>query len=241
MRARGCIIGAAAVLAVLAAVAAAVGPGLWRRARSAYAPISRMKDDQREFEAWTRQQRWQEPATPRVSPAELDAFLALRRELRGLDDQGLALRRRRPAAGRSRIDEVPAMMEGVGGLVSERLAAFRAHGLTAEEYDYLERLVYETWLRPLLEAGEDPAARDRAAREIEAAAARERAGPVTARLRAVAAEIRARIPEAPAGIPPDLHRLLLARATEIESQPLTRISARVPGRPRPRPEATASP
>src|SRR5205814_2227005 len=87
MRGRGCVVTAAVVLAVLAAVAAVVGPGLLQRARRVYAPISRMKDEQREFETWARQQRWQEPATPQVSPEKLASFLALRRELRGLDEQ----------------------------------------------------------------------------------------------------------------------------------------------------------
>src|SRR5438046_4636639 len=116
MRARSCLVPAAVLLAVLAAVAAAVGPGLLRQARSVYAPISRMKGEQREFETWAREHRWQEPKAPQVSPEKLASFLALRRELRGLDDQGVALRQRRPTASRNRIEEVPAMMEGVGGL-----------------------------------------------------------------------------------------------------------------------------
>jgi hypothetical protein len=79
----------------------------------------------------------------------------------------------------------------------------------------------------MTDGGDDPAARDRAAREVEAAAARE-TGAVQARLRQVAADIRARRPPAPAGIPPEVHGLLLAHAAEIEAQPATRISARVP-------------
>jgi hypothetical protein len=241
MRARGCLIGAAVVLAVLGAVAAVLGPGLLRRARGVYAPISRMKGEQRDFEAWTRQRSWREPATPELGPDKLESFLALRRELRVLDGKAMGMGRRGPEGERARLEDVPTIVEGVGDLVAERLGAFRKHDITPAEYDYLERVVYGTWLRALTDGGDDPAARDRAAREVEAAAGKE-SGAVQARLRQVAADIRARLPPAPAGIPPEVHRVLLAHAAEIEAQPATRISARVPrvreGR---RPAASESP
>jgi hypothetical protein len=231
------------VLALTGALAAIFGPSALQRARRVYAPISRMKDEQRDFEAWSRQRGWREPATPQVEAARLDAFLALRRELHSLDDKGADLRRRRPADGpRPRLEDVPAIVEGVGGLVAERLAAFRRHDMTPAEYGYLERLVYETWRRGLADAGDDPAARERAAHAIEEAAAGEGAGPVRARLLQVAAGLRRQVPPAPAGVPDDVHRLLLTRATEIESQP-ERVPARVtrPREDRSPPEAGSSP
>src|SRR3954468_8525509 len=169
MRARGCLVALGVALAIGAAVAAVLGPGLLRRAREGYAPVSRMKGEQREFETWTRGQHWQEPASPTLDARTLESFLALRDELRRLDDKGASLRGQRPSR-RPRLDEVPSIMEGGGGLVSQRLAAFRPPGITADEYDYLERLVYTSWLRPLIDRGEDPAARERAARVIEEAA-----------------------------------------------------------------------
>jgi len=42
---RGCLIAIAVVLAVVGAVVAAFGPGALRRARTMYAPISRMKSE----------------------------------------------------------------------------------------------------------------------------------------------------------------------------------------------------
>ena len=87
MKARGCLVALAVVLAVVGAVAAVFGPGALRRARSVYAPISRMKAEQREFEAWTRQQAWREPAVPTLGAEKLDAFLALRRDLRRLEEK----------------------------------------------------------------------------------------------------------------------------------------------------------
>jgi hypothetical protein len=243
MRARGCLIALGVVLALTAAVAAVFGPGLVRRAAGIYAPISRMKGEQREFEAWVRAHPWKEPATPALGDDELAAFLALRRDLRDLDAKGDGLRRRAPAQGeRARLEDVPAIVEGMGGLVTERFAAFRGHGLTPAHYDYLEHVVYGLWLPGLAAAGDAPAARFRAAREIEQAAEREAAPAVKARLRQVAAAIRNRQPSAPPGIPADVHRLLLARAAEIEAQPTGRVSAGVPGgRGRRRPAPTTSP
>jgi hypothetical protein len=229
MKARGCLIAIGVVLAVVGAVAALFGPGALRRARSMYAPISRMKADQREFEGWVRQRAWSEPATPALSPEKLDAFLALRRDLRALEEKGTELQRRRPADGkRVRFEDMPAIVEGVGGLLGERFAAFRKHDIVPAEYAYLERLVFDTWLSGLATGGDDPAARERAAREIDQAAARETAGAVRTRLQQVAAALRNRVPAAPKGIPEEVHRLLLGRVTEIEAQPTGHVAARLP-------------
>ena len=229
MKARGCLIAIGVVLALVGAVAAVFGPGALRRARTMYAPISRMKVEQREFEAWARPRTWSEPAVPALRPEKLDAFLALRRDLYALEQKGTELRQRGPADGkRTRIEDVPALVEGVGGLLSERFAAFRKHDIVPAEYAYLEHLVYETWLGGLATGGDDPAARERAAREIDQAAARESAGPVRTRLRQVAADLRGRVPAAPKGIPDEVHRLLLSRVTEIEAQPTGHVAARVP-------------
>jgi hypothetical protein len=238
MKARGCLIAIGVVLALVGAVAAVFGPGALRRARSMYAPISRMKVEQTEFEAWTRGKAWREPAVPALGPEKLDAFLALRRDLRRLETKGNELRRRGPADGeRARLRDVPAIMEGVGGLLGERFAAFREHDIVPAEYDYLEHLVYVTWLGGISTEGDDPAARERAAREIDQAAARE-GGAVRARMQQAAADLRGRVPGPPAGIPGDIHRLLLSRVTEIEAQPTGHVATRVP-RMRPATETPA--
>jgi hypothetical protein len=56
----------------------------------------------------------------------------------------------------------------------------------------------------------------RAADEIEKAAAGERDARAAERLRAVAAELRARQPPPPEGIPAEVHALLLGRLADIE-------------------------
>ncbi|HUG52663.1 MAG TPA: hypothetical protein VMR21_03650 [Vicinamibacteria bacterium] len=242
MRLRGCLIAAGVLLALCGAVAAVFGPGVLRRARGAYAPIARMQGEQADFEAWVKQQGWREPALPSLTAEKLDAFLALRKELLRLEGQEDRMRNRSPESQKPSLRDVPAIVRGVGDLVGGRLAAFRRHGLTPAEYDYLERLVYGEWRSALVSAGTDPAARNRAAAEIEKAARKE-PPPVRARLRQIAAEMRARVPPAPAGIPADGQQVLLARAAAIEAQPPTRVPARVP-RPRRRPSGvrpTASP
>ena len=236
---RGCLIAIAVVLAVVGAVVAAFGPGALRRARTMYAPISRMKAEQTEFEAWARQKGWSAPAAPALSAEKLDAFLALRRDLRRLEGKGDELRRRGPAPGeRARLRDMPGIMEGVGGLLGERFAAFRKHDIAPAEYDYLENFVYVTWLGGIAAEGDDPAARERAAHEIDQAAARESAGPVRTRLQQVAAGLRSHVPAAPQGIPEEVHRLLLSHVTEIEVQPRGHVASRLP-RLRAEPETPA--
>jgi hypothetical protein len=227
VKARGCLTAAAVGLAMVAAAGAVVGPGLLRRARTIYAPISKMKGAQSDFEVWQRARPWQPPAAPALSAEKLDDFLALRKELREMDAAAQSIRQRAPEDRKPKLDEVPAIIDTMGELVTERFQAFRHHDMTPAEFDYLERLVYQKWLGALASQGVDPASRERAAREIDLAAEAERDAVVKARLRKVAASLRERVPAAPEGIPPEVHRLLLAKATEIQAQPVARVSSRV--------------
>jgi hypothetical protein len=241
MRARGCLIATAVLLALTGAVAAVLGPRALRKARRAYAPIQRMRVEKGDFDTWMRQREWKEPPAPTLTATQLDRFLALRRDLRRLDERQDRMRSPTPGGNRTRLQDVPAIMEGMGGLMAERYAAFRRHDVTPAEYDYVERLVYGTWLPGLAGGGSDPAARERAAAEIEKASRREPA-PIKARLREIAAEMRARVPPAPEGIPEQVHQLLLSRAATIGSQPAGRVSSRVPrARERRRPAGSPSP
>jgi hypothetical protein len=218
VKTRGCAIGIAMVLALLGGALALVGPGLWRDARRLYAPISRIKTQQDAFESWVRQRRWRRPETPSVTPAQLEAFLAVRKELRAKDAAIQDVRRRLPEGEKPRLRDLPDLVSGVGGLVLERLEALRRHDLTPNEYSYVEEIVYGRWLAPLQAHGLDPAAREQAAAEIEGAAHGEADEAVRHRLEAVARALRAKTPPAPAGIPEGLHRLLLSRAMEIEEE-----------------------
>ena len=227
MRGRGCLVAVAVALALIGGIAALFGPGALRHARGIFAPIGRMKDAQRDFEAWTRQRGWHEPSPVVLLPDRLDGFLALRRELHDLDDRAAAARRGAPRKPTDSFENAPAILEGVESLLSARLDAFRKRDMTPAEYDFIDRLVYVTWLPALSSPGNDPAARERAAREIEDAAAHETSDAVRSRLRQIAAGLRARVPPAPAGVPDDVHRLLLSRAADIEAQPPGRIPSRI--------------
>lgn len=215
---KGCLIAAAAVLALFAALAVVFGPALVREGSRAIAPIRSMSAAQADFDRWVRDHPWKEPAAPTLDEQRLAAFLALRKEVSRLDEE---LQRRPeeqfPDGRRPALKDVPGLLEGVGGLVAQRTAAFQRAAMTPGEYAYIERLLYRTWLAALNAKGVDPAARDRAADEIEAAARGERDRAVAAGLRRVAAELRARPPAAPEGVPEELHRLLIAHAGEIQA------------------------
>lgn len=218
MRYKGCLIGVAAAAALFAAVGVVVGPSLVREVRRALVPIRKIRAAQTDFERWVQAHPWKDPATPTLDETRLTTFLALRREVARLDDEI----RRRPeeqssGGRRPSIADVPQVLEGVGGLVAQRTSAYERAGMTPAEYTYVERLVYQRWLLPLTAEGEDPAARDKAAEEIERAARSERDGAVAAGLRRVAAELRSRPLPAPQGVPPEVHALLTRHAREIEA------------------------
>ena len=224
MRYKGCLIAVAAVVAVFAAVAVVVGPTVFRQGRRALVPIQKMKAAQTDFERWVSAHPWKDPAAPALDEKQLTTFLALRKEVARLDE---AIQRgpeeQFPEGKEPTIADVPGILEGVGGIVAERTAAFQRAGMTPGEYGYVERLVYRQWLAPLKEKGNDPAARERAAKEIEAAAHAERDRAVAAGLLRVAGELRTRLVPAPAGVPDEIHALLSSHASEIESLVGTRL------------------
>jgi hypothetical protein len=206
------------VLFAAAMTAAALfGPRLVREGRRLYEPISRVKRTQDDFDRWKRENAWKEPAQAALSAERLEVFLNLRRVLQKLDaemqDAAAGLRRRREPE----LLEVPELVQGMTSSVAEQMNAYVNAGMTPGEYDYVERLVYRRWLAPLRERGEDPAARSRAAQEIEAAARAERDSHVASRLREVARGVRERQLAAPDGVPEDVHRLLLSSAQQIQS------------------------
>jgi len=218
LRHRGCLIAVAVVLAALAAVAVLVGPPLLREGRRALAPIRRLSSTQGEFERWESQHPWKDPDSPTLDEQRLVRFLALRKSVKRIDEEIQRRSEEQSADGKQpALRDVPGLLEGVSGLVSERTAAFEQAGMTPAEYAYVERLVYGKWLAPLHERGSDPAAREHAAAEIEAAATAERNVALAAGLRRVAAELRARRLPAPEGIPAEIGDLLSAHAREIEA------------------------
>lgn len=217
MRAKTWLIVLGILMGSCAALVGVFGPRLARSAKGLYAPLSKMKSEQQDFERWREQRAWKEPAPPELSAAKLDAFLLLRKELLDLEARTEGVRREFPEGRKPSLDEISGLMEGVGGLVTGQLAAFRRHDITPAEYEYLKRLVYREWLQALTAQGLDPAARLAAAREIEAAAEAEPSASVKQRLRQVARALRERRPPAPEGVPPAVHALLLDEASQIQA------------------------
>jgi hypothetical protein len=218
MRHKGCLIAFAAAVALVAVAAVLVGPAIFREGRRAIAPVRQMRTAQADFEAWERAHPWKEPAVPALAETRLATFLALRKEVLRLDEAMLrGPDEKFPDGRRPSIRDVPELLEGVGGLVAQRTAAFQRAGMAPAEYAYIEKLVYRVWLAGLKAKGLDPAARERAAKEIDDAANRERDRAVAAGLRHVAADLRTRLVPAPEGVPEGIHALLSASAGEIET------------------------
>lgn len=217
MRSKGCLIALAAVLAAAAGLAGLFGPALVREGRRFYVPISKMKAAQDELQKWTREHPWREPATPELSAETLERFLSLRRELRKLEQSVEIPPPGLPEEEKPKLKDVPQIIEGVGGVVAGEMGAYMRSGMPPKQYAYLERLVYRKWLGALRSRGADPAALERAAEEIEKAALAERDESAAARLRQVARDVRAKHPQAPEGVPAEVHALLIEHAQEIES------------------------
>jgi hypothetical protein len=214
---KGCLLVGAGSLAVMAATAAVLLPPLLRRTQGFWKPVAEMRAAGREFRTFEEQSQWKRPETPTLTAEQLDRFLALRRDLGTLHDESngklerLTARNRRPG-----LSEMPEVMESVSGLASAEMKAYMRGGMPSSEYRYVDRLIYRTWLGGLRKTGSDPASWRRAAGEIEKAAAAEPAG-VAARLRKLAADLRARRPDPPTGVPAEIHDLLLSRIAEIDA------------------------
>jgi hypothetical protein len=212
---KGCLGALAAAAAVVGIAGALVGPRLLRTARQVYAPVAEMKRAERAVREMADQHPWNAPAAPAVTEDQLRRFLAVRRKLDALYGE-VGPRLRALPRRRGSIRDVPAVLNGVGSVVSRQLQALIDEGMSPEEYRYLERVIYRQWREGLRGAGSGPAVTAAAASAIEEAAAGEKDARTARRLREAAAGLRHRTPSPPPGIPSDVHALLLAHADEIE-------------------------
>src|SRR5262245_13852248 len=174
MQMKGCLIAAGASLAVFAAAAAVFLPPLLRTGGRMVRPISEMKAAGREFKSFEEAHPWKRPAVPTLSAEQLDRFLTVRRELARIEKDAEGKLDGLSAGRKPSLSEMPEIMEGMSGVVSGEMKAYREGGMTPAEYRYVERLVYRTWWSGLRKSGADPGASRRAAAEIDAAAAAER-------------------------------------------------------------------
>ena len=122
-----------------------------------YRPIAKMKGAQTDFEAWAEQHRFKAPPGVSISDEQLKRFLELRRRLDAVDEKNPLPIEQMRRNERPKLSEIEGMLEGVGGVASGRMDAYREIGMPPEEYRYLERVIYRQWLRPLRAKGLDPA------------------------------------------------------------------------------------
>jgi len=210
----------AAVVFVLASVALAVlTPALLREAGRVAGPIRRMKRSQSALEEMVERSDWRRPANDALTVEQLDRFFAVRRRLdtvRRHSDLELDRLPRKHVRSLEELRQVPGVIRGVSDVVGAEIDAFVQVGMTPEEYHWVERLVYERWRGPLRRAGTYPVAARAAGAEVDDAAGREPDSRTRARLKAVAEELRQRVPVPPEGFDPQIHALLLARLEDVE-------------------------
>jgi len=203
-----------------------IGPGL-----RLVQPISRMKKSQTALEQMEARSTWKRPETETLSGEQLDRFFAVRQRIdasrRGADPH-LDRLPRKHVRSLEELRQVPEIIQGVSEVVTGELDAYVAGRMTPEEYHWVSRIVYAHWRGALKRAGRYPAALRGAAAEVDIAAAREPHRRVRSRLEALAAQMRARVPDPPEGFDPETHRLLLARLDDVEKWSLDDVESRVP-------------
>jgi hypothetical protein len=221
-------LGCAGVAALASIGVALVAPTVVRQARRVAGPIGRMQRSQERLDSMVEKAGWKRPGKDVLSPEQLDRFFAVRKRVDAarrqpslrLDD----LPRKRVRTVQE-LQQIPGVIEGVSDVVGAEMDAFVDGGMTPAEYHWIERLVYERWRGPLRRAGTYPLALRAAAAEIDAAAEAETDGRVRGRLRAVAEDLRGRVPGPPEGFDPAIHALLLSRIEEIERWSLDDLAA----------------
>jgi hypothetical protein len=222
-RGRGCLIGLAIVLAAGAVFLALVGPTLARYGGRFAGSVSEMKQAEAEMKKLGEESPWHEPAELTLTAGQLDRFLEVRARLQTLyTETGFDLRDL-PRNRAPDIGQVAGMFEGMGSIISGQSRVFVEAKLNPAEYRYVERIVYRRWRPALRRSRTYPMALAAAADEIEREAEAEKDAGVARRLRAVAAEMRARRPKAPEGIPAEIHALLVARVADIERYSLDEL------------------
>ena len=221
-------LGCAGVAALASIGVALVMPTLIREARRVAAPIGRMQRSQEALDAMAKKAAWKRPEKDVLSAEQLDRFFAVRKRVdavRRTTDLDLDRLPRGQVRTLEELKEVPGVLQGVSEIVEAEMNAFVEAGMPPAEYHWIEKLVYVRWRGPLRRAGTYPLAVRAAAAEIDDAAEAEKDGRVRGRLRAVAEELRARVPGPPEGFDPQIHALLLSRIEEIERWSLDDLPA----------------
>jgi hypothetical protein len=221
-------IGCAGLVAVASVGAALFGPALVREAGKVVGPIQKVKRSQAALDDMVDKAAWKRPEHDALAAGQLDRFFRVRERIgkaRGEAGPRLDELPRKRVRSVEELQKLPGIIRDVTGIVGAEMDAFVEEGMTPAEYHWIERLVYERWRGPLRKAGSYPVALRAAAAEVEAAAAREGDPRVRSRLERIAAEMRARSPDPPAGLAPEIHALLLSRIDDVERYSLDDVVA----------------
>jgi len=228
-------LGCAGVAALASIGVALVMPTLIREGRRVAAPIGRMQRSQTALDAMAEKAAWKRPEKDALSAEQLDRFFAVRKRVdaaRRTTSLDLDQLPRKHVRTLEELKQVPGVIQGVSDLVGAEMDAFVEAGMPPAEYHWIERLVYQRWRGPLRRAGTYPLARRAAAAEIDAAAERETDGRVRSRLRAMADDLRERVPAPPEGFDAGIHALLLSRIDDVERWSLDDLPSPLDAAPR---------
>jgi hypothetical protein len=221
-------LGCAAVAALVSVGLALLLPSLVPEIHRVAGPIQRMKKSQAALDDMVDKAAWKRPEKDALSAEQLDRFFAVRKRVdsvRRSTDLDLDQLPRKHVRTLEELKQVPGVLRGVSDLVGAEMDAFVEAGMPPAEYHWIEKLVYERWRGPLRRAGTYPLARRAGAAEIDAAAAAEKDVRVRARLKAVADDLRGRVPAPPEGFDAEIHALLLSRIDDVERWSLDDLPA----------------
>lgn len=218
---KGCFMVAGALLVLVGFSIAVVGPRAAHEGRRFAGPMVTLMGNGQRFGDFISENDWRPPDTVTLTAEQLERFLAVREALDAICARHVPVLSSMPEEPQiETLDEAAGQLQLLSDIVPEQMRAYMEQDMTPAEYRYVKTIVYEQWRLGLKLQGSHPGTLEIAAAELESAAAAEADPAVAARLRERARDLCARPAPPPAGVPPDVHELLLAHREEIERMSL---------------------
>lgn len=136
------------VLLAIGTAAAIFGPRLYREGRAMVAPIAAMARAEDQLQSLNEDFPYQPPADGLVPEDRLEAFLAIRRDLKPRYESWGELVRRVERDGDS-WQAAKEVLEATSEILTAQIATLRSHEMSQKEFQALEFAVYDDWLRHL--------------------------------------------------------------------------------------------
>lgn len=138
------------VAAILVGLAVLFGPRLYREGRQLVGPITDLARAEKEMAALDRDLPFTPPADGMVSEARLQVFFQIRRDLVPHYQRWEVLSREVEARGDSQSwSSAKEVLAAVRDVLAVQTALLRQHGMSAAEFRWLERQVYDDWFESL--------------------------------------------------------------------------------------------